>query len=311
MKLKILKKTFKFNLLTALLIFIALNLLILNIAVFKESGFDKLTAYLSEKRQAVEREQIFEEINPSQGYDLGVSYSDLGPKMVSMGVIDIEKFRSIYSQRGGFTDQELKILTSGSNERIRITRENSGFLLNFFWALGLANNTRILTSGEMQNYGGNPSNFASTGGWTVSKENSMNYYSKAELIKLTKAQEDLVEKVASGIFRPCCDNSTAFPDCNHGMALLAVLELMAANGATEDKMFEAAKYFNAYWFPSNYYDLASYFRAKEGKKFDEVRGEVILGKDYSSASGYSQIKQWLIDKGEIKQPADQGASCGV
>ena len=240
MKIKILKRTIEFKLLTVFFIFISFNLLILDVAILKESGLDKLSAFLTEKRQTFEREQIFEEINPSKGYELPVSYSDLGPKMLSLGVIDLEKFKSVYDQRQGFTDRELKILTSGSTEKIKITRENSNFLLNFFWALGLANNTRILTDGQMKQYG-DPSNLASTGGWTLSKENSMNYYSKGELIKLSSAQEDLAEKVASGIFRPCCNNSTAFPDCNHGMALLAILELLAANGASEGEMYEAAK----------------------------------------------------------------------
>ena len=49
------------------------------------------------------------------------------------------------------------------------------------------------------------------------------------------------------------------------MALLSVLQLLASNGATENQMFEAAKYYNAFWFPSNYYDLALYFKNKDGK----------------------------------------------
>ena len=39
--------------------------------------------------------------------------------------------------------------------------------------------------------------------------------------------------VAENIFRPCCGNHTAFPDCNHGMAVLGLLELLASQGATE------------------------------------------------------------------------------
>ena len=30
-------------------------------------------------------------------------------------------------------------------------------------------------------------------------------------------------KIAKGIYRPCCNNSTYFPDCNHGMAMLGLL----------------------------------------------------------------------------------------
>lgn len=306
-----LKKKFKPNILTAILVLLVLNLAVLDIVLLKDGALGKVTAFLSERSQKVERETIFEKINPSQGYELNIEYGDLGPRMLSMGVIDLEKFTNLYQGRGGMGKDETEILTRGSKKRIKITRENSGFLLNFFWAAGLANKTRILTEGQMQSYGGNPGNFASTGGWTLSLEESMNYYSKSELFKLTESQEQLVEKVASGIFRPCCDNSTAFPDCNHGMALLGVLELMASNGASEAQMFEAAKYFNAFWFPTNYYDLAKYFKLKDGTDFDKVSAATILGKDYSSAIGYYNIKKWLEEKEGKVQQEEGGASCGV
>ncbi|MFN4212733.1 MAG: hypothetical protein ACK4FL_02085 [Microgenomates group bacterium] len=258
-------------------------------------------------------DNLFDQINPEAGYEINVSYGDLGPKMVSLGVIDLEKFKGVYQQAGQPLDEEkLTILTKGSNKKVRIDRQNSYFLLNFFWAAGLANKSKILTEGEITQYGKDQiGNFASIGGWTLAKGKPMNFYAKENLIPLTEDQEKLVEKVALKIYRPCCNNSTAFPDCNHGMALLAVLQLMAGNGANEKQMFEAAKYFNAYWFPGNYYDLALYFKNKEGKDFSQVPGEVILGKDYSSASGWQGIKKWLADKGLIKQPPKQGGGCGV
>lgn len=163
----------------------------------------------------------------------------------------------------------------------------------------------------MQKFG-DPSNYASTGGWTLSRDKSMNYYSKVNLIPLTAEQEGLVQKVASNIYRPCCDNSTAFPDCNHGMALLGVLELMASNGASEQQMYDAAKYINAYWFPTNYYDIAKYLKANGGKSFSQMDSKTVLGKTYSSASGYSQIKKWLTERETKNEAPQQGSSsCGV
>lgn len=263
--------------------------------------------------QNKQRENLFNEINPELGYQINASYGDLGPKMIKMGVIDLEKFKQVYQQNGQpLTKEQLKILTQGSNKKVKITRDNSYFLLNFFWAVGLANQSKILTQGEITKYGADQiGNFASTGGWSLAKSSPMDYYAKAILIPLTKEQENLVEKVASQIYRPCCNNSTAFPDCNHGMALLAVLQFLVSNGATENQMFEAAKYFNAFWFPANYYDLALYFKNKEGRNFSQVPGRVILGKDYSSASGWSQVKQWLADKGLVEKPPRQGGGCGV
>lgn len=197
--------------------------------------------------------------------------------------------------------------------KIKITRDNSYFLLNFFWAVGLANKSIILDEGDMMKYGGKQGagNFASTGGWTLSKGDAMNYYSRSALITLTKEQEDRVNLVASNIFRPCCNNSTVFPDCNHGMALLGVLQLMASNDATESQMYEAGKYFNAFWFPGNYYDIALYFKNKEGKSFKDIDAQTLLSKDYSSASGWQSVKQWLVEKGLVQQPPKQGGGCGI
>jgi hypothetical protein len=234
--------------------------------------------------------------------------------MVAMGVIDADKFAATYEKSNQpLSSEQKQILLKGSDKKITINRENSYFLLNFFWAVGLANKSTILDEGDMVKYGGKQGagNFASTGGWSLSKSDAMNYYSKSALIPLTKAQEDLVNQVASNIFRPCCNNSTAFPDCNHGMALLGVLQLMASNGATEKEMYEAGKYFNAFWFPGNYYDLALYFKNKEGKSFKDIDAKTLLSKEYSSATGWQSAKQWLSDKNLIQQPPKQSGGCGV
>ena len=256
-----------------------------------------------------------EEVNPDQGYEINAAFGDLGPKMIALGVIDLEKFKAAYSASGQDLDQEqLDILTKGSNTPVKITSLNSKFLLNFFWALGLSNKSSILDAGDMVKDGGlkGAARFASTGGWTLAKGDAMKYYSKANFIKLTPAQEKLVKEVASNIFRPCCNNSTAFPDCNHGMALLAVLELMASNGASEKEMYEAGKYFSAFWFPGNYYDLALYFKNKEGKNFADIDAKTLLGREFSSSSGWQAAKQWLSSEGIIEQPPKQGGGgCGV
>ncbi len=259
-------------------------------------------------------ETLLAEINPKAGYELNASYGNLGPQMLASGVIDLEKFIDVYQQSGSpLTEQEVSILTKGSRKKIHITRENSYFLLNFFWAVGLANKNPILTEGDMVKYGeGQIGNFASTGGWSLSKSgNPLDYYAKSELVSLNEQQQKLVEEVSKNIYRPCCNNPTSFPDCNHGMALLGVLELMAASGATEREMYEAAKYFNAYWFPSNYYDLALYFKANEGKNFAEIDAKTLLSKDYSSVQGWQNIKNWLTQNGLAEELPQSGGSCGV
>lgn len=290
---------------------IILNILSLGYAV--KPQINKLTSKNKEAILKKENGNLFDEINPVKGFEIDAVYGDLGPKMITSGVIDLEKFKQTYEKSAQpLTTEQLEILTKGSNKKIKIDRDNSYFLLNFFWAAGLANKSKALTEGDIVKYGeGQVGNFASTGGWSLSKTEPMDYYAKSDLIPMTSEQESLVEKVASNIYRPCCNNSTAFPDCNHGMALLSVLQLMSANGATEKQMFEAAKYYNAFWFPSNYYDLALYFKNKEGKKFSQVPAQTILNKEFSSSSGWQVAKQWLVNKGIVEAPPKAGGSCGV
>lgn len=279
---------------------------------FRKSSLTSVSAS-SKDSSNINADDLFTQINPAQGYEINATYGDLGPRMIKMGVIDLEKFKNVYEQAGQpLTSEQLEILTKGSNKKIKIDSKNAYFLLNFFWAAGLANKSKILTEGEITKYGKDQLGyFASTGGWTLAKGNAMDYYAKERLIPLTPEQEALVEKVASNIYRPCCDNSTAFPDCNHGMALLAVLQLMAANGAEEKEMYEAAKYFNAFWFPQSYYDLALYFKVKEGKEFKDIDPKVLMSADYSSVSGWQRVKKWLQDNGVLKEAPKGGTGCGV
>ena len=272
-----------------------------------------VAASINASKSQANAAKVFAQINPVLGYEINIRYKDLGPKMLEMGVIDLDKFKQAYQQSGQpLTPEQEEILTRGSDKKIKIYQDNSYFLLNFFWAFGLGNKTKILTEGDMVKYGqGQIGNFASTGGWTLAKGDAINYYSKRALTPLTVEQEDLVSKVASNIYRPCCGNSTAFPDCNHGMALLGVLELMAANGAGEFEMYDAAKYINAFWFPSNYYDIALYFKNKDGKDYKDVDAKLALGKDISSAFGVQTVKKWLTEKGIVEQPPKQKGGCGV
>ncbi len=261
----------------------------------------------------VNTDGLLAEVNPAYGYEINARYGNLGPQMIKAGIIDLEKFKSVYDRSGQpLTKEQLEILTKGSNKKIKIDTNNAYFLLNFFWAVGLGNRNRILTEGQITKYGKDQIGyFASTGGWTLAKGKAVDYLAKYRLIPLTAEQEKLVEQVSSNIYRPCCNNPTSFPDCNHGMALLGVLQLMAASGASEDQMYEAAKYFNAFWFPQSYYDLALYFRATKGLSFDQIDAKELLSKDYSSVSGWQRTKKLLAQKGLIKQAPRSGGGCGV
>ncbi|MBI3305556.1 hypothetical protein HYZ82_00265 [Candidatus Nomurabacteria bacterium] len=178
-----------------------------------------------------------------------LKWGRLGAKMVEAGVIDGEKFENLYKNRGGLSEADKELFyNDGGN--ITITEENAGMMLNMLWAFGLSNDNPVLKEGPMMDprYGG-AERFASTGGWTLAKGNVMDHYSMHRWITLTDREQALVEKVSKKIFRPCCKNSTYFPDCNHGMAMLGLMELMASQGAIEEDMYKQAEKVNGYWFP--------------------------------------------------------------
>jgi hypothetical protein len=260
---------------------------------------------------SIDTQAFLEQINPSSGYEINASYGDIGPKLLEGGAIDFEKMKSLYEKAGAaLTDEQITILTKGTNQKIKITPENSYFLLNFFWAFGLANKNPILDEGPMMKYGADQiGNFASTGGWTLGAKEATELYSKFEIIKLNSEQQKILEEFAFNSYRPCCSNPTGFPDCNHGMAALGLGEIMAAQGASAEEIFEAFKYVNAFWFPQTYFDIAKYFQAKEGKDWSQVDGRVIASQDYSTPQGWQRARQWLVANNLLEEAPAGGPGC--
>jgi hypothetical protein len=265
----------------------------------------------AEARQQKELAALHEQVNPPDGFALSVSYGSLGPRLVEAGVIDYEAFAAIYENSGKpLSAEQIKILKNGSDEEIVIDADNAHFLLNFFWAVGLANQNSILTEGPMVQYSdGQVERFASTGGWSLATKPVTELYASMDIIRLTAEQQKLVEEVAVGIYRPCCNNHTLFPDCNHGMAMLGVLQLMASKGATTEEMFEAAKYINAYWFPQQTLETAIYLQLNENVDFKDADARLVVSEKFSSGSGASMVHEDLQAKGLLKQSSGQGGSC--
>ncbi len=267
--------------------------LLLGIQFLPRSGLDR----------NVQASTGIEEVIPVSGIELPVVWGDMGKRLVESGVIDREKFVALY---GSLSEEEKKLLDGDNPERLRITRENAPYLLNLLWAFGLVNRNPILEDEtEMMNpaYGG-AGGFASTGGWTLARGDAMEHYSMHSLITLTPERQALVEKVSKNIYRPCCGNSTHFPDCNHGMAMLGLIELLASQGVGEDEMYKTALAANSYWFPDTYQTIAAYMQQK-GIAWENVSPKEVLGMDYSSASGFARIAA------EVAPQGGSGASCGV
>lgn len=247
-----------------------------------------------------------DKVLPAEGLVLPVRWGDLGMKMAEAGVIDAQQFEALYANRGGLTDETKQLLYGSKNGNLVINQENSGILLNLLWALGLGNKNEILEKGPMSDpsYGG-AGNFASTGGWTLAKGNVMDHYSEHSFVTLNAEQQALVESVSKNIYRPCCGNSTYFPDCNHGMAMLGLLELMASQGVSEKEMYKVALQVNSYWFPDTYMAVATYLDSK-GTSWAKADPKELLGANFSSAAGYRRVLS------EIEpQEKKGGGGCGV
>lgn len=269
---------------------------------------------------------IAQQVNPPEGYTLPVKLGDLGSQLVAAGAIDYQKFVKVYADAGQpLTDEQIAILTEDRNQPIAIKSDNAYFLLNFFWAVGLTNQNTILTTGPMMTPSGPPSqsggyaqngqenigNFASTGGWTIGSRSPIELYASTALFTFSAEQQRRLEEVAQNVFRPCCDNPTHFPDCNHGMAMLGLLELMASQNATVDERFTAAKHVNAFWYPQQSLEQAVAFKAAKGLDYSEVDARELTSAKFSSGTGFKGMHQWLANNGLLQQGPGGGNNCGV
>jgi len=233
--------------------------------------------------------------------------------MLVAGAIDLNKLIQVYVQAGKpLTDEQMAILTKGSNSKIVINQDNAYFLLNFFWALGLTNQNPVLTEGPMMAEGKDKvGNFASTAGWTIGGKSPVELYASTMIMSLDDEQQARLMEVAPAVYRPCCNNPTHFPDCNHGMAMLGLLELMASQNASTDKMFNAAKYVNAFWYPQQMLEVATVFQVTQNVDFAQADARQVVSNKYSSGSGFQAVHQWLATNGLLEQAPSSGGSCGV
>lgn len=236
--------------------------------------------------------------------NLGISWGDIIVKMVQTGAIDKEKFLKRHPEAE-------KLLLSVSSDNIVVTQENSALILNLLWPLGIANKAKVLSEGVMgTKYKDQVGSFASTGGWTLGSREGGKLFNSQSLVKLTDEQEAIVTRVASGIYRPCCGNNTAFPDCNHGAGMLGFVELAVAAGMPESETYKKALALNSYWFPQTYTELAVFFKAKKNTNWKNVDPKEVLGENYSSGQGSAAISQQLQAENLVPQVKSAGG-CGV
>lgn len=251
-----------------------------------QTQFESYLAAKKEKSETANMDKITQEVLPSEGFTLPISWGDLGPRLVKAGVIDETKFTKALN----LTSSEKKILSGGMEGPVTINSQNSQFVVDFLWAIGLAQKSIIYTDGPLgTQYKSDQGKFASTGGWTLSKGDATAYLNKFDLISLTPEQQNKVADIAKNVYRPCCDNSTWFPDCNHGMAALAAIEMMVAKNLPDDEIYRNILELNSFWFPDSYLTAAVYFD-RQGVSWDKVDAKEVLGKDFSSATGAQRLQ---------------------
>ncbi len=276
---------------------------------FVKKNFNtQLTALAKSTKNPEELVQILKsQVLPQTGYVLGVTWKDIGKQLLDGGAIDKQKYEQLLAQEPGSSDM-MKYLNNSSNDRMMINEKNSHFMVNTLWALGLANKSKVLEEGTMKTYGkGDVMSFASTGGWSLGKKPTGEIYSSSEIVKLTPEQNEIVKNIAQNVYRPCCGNSTEFPDCNHGMAALGYIEAAVKQGLSEKRIYQDVLALNSFWFPQQYVTLAAYFNQQK-TDWTNVDAKVALGVDYSSGQGAARIAQAVQN---VPGVSTKGGGCGA
>ena len=271
----------------------------------------KITGKIQERVEAKQAEKEKEELQrladavlPKAGFTLPVSWGDLGPKLIGLGVIDKDKFATAVT----LTEEQKKILEQGGDIQIKIDGSSGQFVVDLLWAVGLAQKSIVYDEGPLgKQYKNEQGNFASTGGWSLARGDAVAYLNKFDLIPLTDEQQERVGEIAKNVYRPCCGNSTWFPDCNHGMAALAAIELMVSRNLPDEEIYRNVLRLNSFWFPDSYLTAAVYF-SRQGTDWEKVDAKEVLGITYSSGQGAADIakKVGLLPFNEVI-----GGSCGA
>ncbi len=263
-----------------------------------------MEAWQAQGGKLVDLSNIAADVLPAAGVELPVSWGDIGPKLIQTGVINLEKFKTAVK----LTPDEEAILTKGSDAKIKIDGSNAQFIVDMLLALGLAQKSVVYSEGPMGGqYKSQVANFSSTGGWTLASGDAMTYYNTSDFITLSPSQQQKVAEIAKNVYRPCCGNSTYFPDCNHGMAALAIIELMVANNVDEKTIYQKLLGFNSFWFSDTYVTTAVYF-ARQGIAWKDVNAKEIMGEKYSSGQGANTIAQQV---GDLPWKSKSKSGCGA
>lgn len=258
---------------------------------FMKKSLNKTLVGLAQKTKSPEElvQILKQHVIPQTGFTLSVTWGDLGKQLLDSGVIDLAKFKELFKDDPKM-EKYMQVFLNTSKEHMRIDERNSRFMVNTLWAVGLVNKSVLLDEGDMQTKGSSdPMKYASTGGWDLGSRPTSELYSSTPLVTLSPDSAKLVKKIAESVYRPCCDNPTSFPDCNHGMAALGYIELAVKQGVSEKQIYKDLLVLNSFWFPQNYVELAIFMNQK-GTEWRNVDAKLAFSSQYSSAQGAQQTR---------------------
>lgn len=272
----------------AILIFVVAILFYQIVSVFggssmSASGSMSDNMLITQSGNKISIDDVIETVTPEAGFQTGVRWGDVVPKMIESGALDPKKLEDILVNR---YKQEMKpewvAVLNGENTTLSIDNDNAVFMMYMLWALAKHNENQILADSSIAKYFTNYDIGVGRAG-----------YNDTPLLALTAEQQQIAKKVSENAYRPCCGNSTAVPDCSHGYSALGLIQLMATQGFSETEIFETFVQFNSFWFPETYIKTALYLEATEGTVWADVDKELIAGKEYSTLRGSFKAKNYL------------------
>lgn len=248
---------------------------------------------------------------PEAGFRSRIAVNGTLLDLVANEVIVVEKFESLYAARGGLPAGLEHVLHMPTTEPIHLTRANAATWVNLLWPLGLANHLAINAGSPIR--GDRLYNYASTGGWQLGREeNGGAYFDRFPILALSQDQEAQVLKLAESIFRPCCNNSCFFQDCNHGSAMYALMQLGVAQGLTEEELYREALGFNAFWFPDAYIKTAMYLKMVTGQEWAAVEPRIIVGPKFSAGRPWARkVEAAMAAHPELIPAETERVNCGA
>ncbi len=296
---------------------IALSALyILNLLPFGHSQVNNLVDPLqvspTQTLDTLSLERLVNVIYPAGGFELPITWGGSVKQLIASGALnETTLIYSVLKSNETITPYEEEIMSGTYSGYVYINSSNAEFFLNVLWSIGVNDNNSIITKGPLSSYG-NPYQYASTGGYLPLGRLKL---AGLNLINLTAAQENEVMDVSAAAFRPCCDNPAMFPDCNHGAAELALIEMMAAQGYNESQIFTVLQRFLSEYFPQNMFEEAVIYAA-HGINFSSVPANVTIGRSLFSASGQQNVaayiqKYGLLQGGSSSSTSGSSNSCSA